>query len=136
MRGRFLPRRQGGYRRRSRDRSRAADQGDGRLPALLRRGPRRPRRAGPPAAVTLAGHRGVRGYLIFWVILDDVSDIFFRRLDSVAIILLLRSIAICRRSDSISPISLSESSLSRVFGDYECRHFGKLVVCHIWKYQR
>lgn len=41
-----------------------------------------------------------------------VSLAFFKRLDNVDISFDSRSIAICRRSDSISPISLSVSSLS------------------------
>lgn len=52
----------------------------------------------------------VCSYFIFWVIAPAVSDNFLSRLESVLINFVTRSIAICRRSDSISPISLIESS--------------------------
>ena len=48
-------------------------------------------------------------YLMFCVIPALVSDAFFRRFESVLISLDKRSIAICNRRDSISPISLIES---------------------------
>lgn len=56
--------------------------------------------------------RGIRWtwpYFRFCVMPCAVSDIFFRRFESVVIILESRSITICIRRLSISPISLSES---------------------------
>jgi hypothetical protein len=54
---------------------------------------------------------------MFCVIEEAVSLIFFSKFDSVDIILERRSIAICNRSESNSPISLKLSRSSLIFHD-------------------